>query len=112
MRRSCLILLLLLFLCGCSSYRVWKRQEVVDWYVKGDSSIGSVMYRGSDARYHYFIARVFDEWEFIQIARDELSLPDEHAYSDASGAPFSYYTVDPGNGFRKITFEKKMIPKK
>lgn len=107
MRSRLLVLILGLAVVGgmLSSCRKteWTRQEVVEWYSQYGSMVrGGLLYRGSDRQWHYFIARVMDDWAFIQIKKEELRLGDERVYSQASAAPFSYYAVDPGHDFRKI----------
>jgi len=61
-----------------------------------------VGYQGSDQRYHYFIARVMDDWNFIRIGRDELVVNDERPLSATSSGPLYYYLVDPGRDYCKI----------
>lgn len=81
----------------------WTKQEVIDWYSEYRSLVrGGLGYRGSDEQWHYFIARVLDEWVFIQVSKDELELADERPYSSASSAPLAYYAVDPSRNFQKI----------
>ena len=85
----------------------WTKQEVVEWYAQNSSFVrGGLLYRGSDQKWHYFIARVMDAWAFIQIKKEELKLEDERSYSEASSAPFSFYAVDPSQGFHKIEPKK------
>lgn len=86
----------------------WTKQEVVEWYAKAGPAVrGGLLYRGSDEQWHYFIARVMDEWAFIQIKKEELKLEDERTYSQASSAPFSYYSVDPSHEFQKMITKKE-----
>jgi hypothetical protein len=86
----------------------WTKQEVVEWYSQYEAAVrGGLLYRGSDETWHYFIARVMDDWAFIQIKKDELKLEDERVYSQASSAPFSYYAVDPSHDFQKIAVKKE-----
>ena len=109
--RLTLLFLSLAVVCGLlSSCRKteWTKQEVVDWYAQYGSAVrGGLLYRGSDQQWHYFIARVMDDWAFIQIKKEELKLEDERVYSQTSSAPFSYYAVDPSHGFQKITVKKE-----
>jgi hypothetical protein len=60
------------------------------------------MYQGSDDTKHYFIARVMDDWAFVRINRTDLDLKDIRPYP-APKKQFYYYTVNPTNGFNKIT---------
>src|SRR5215471_20485673 len=49
---------------------VWTKQEVTDWYAKNSSVVrGGLGYQGSDAQSHHFIARVMDEWVFIEVPK-------------------------------------------
>ena len=81
----------------------WTKQEVVEWYAKNQSSVrGGLGYQGSDQQWHHFIARVFDEWVFIRMKKEELKLEDERPASKASNAPLAYYAVDPSRNFQKI----------
>lgn len=86
----------------------WTKQEVVEWYAQNGSAVrDGLLYRGSDQQWHYFIARVMDDWAFIQIKKEELKLEDERPYSQASSVTFSFYAVDPSQGFRKIKPKKE-----
>src|SRR5262245_13408351 len=78
------------------------KQEAADWYARNASMVRWVGYRGSDQQFHYFIARVMDEWSYIQIRRDELTVADERPYSRVSRGPLYYYLVDPSREYRKI----------
>jgi len=78
------------------------KQEAADWYTRYGSMVRWVGYQGSDQQFHYFIARVMDDWGFIQIRRDELKLDDERPFSKASGAPLYYYLVDPSRDYQRI----------
>ncbi|HWA25495.1 MAG TPA: hypothetical protein VG734_07535 [Lacunisphaera sp.] len=112
MRSRFLLLILGLAVVGglLSSCRKteWTKQEVVEWYAQYGSAVrGGLLYRGSDQQWHYFVARVMDDWAFIQIKKEELKIEDERVYSQASSAPFSFYAVDPSQGFRKIEQKKE-----
>lgn len=86
----------------------WTKQEVIEWYAEYHSLIrGGLGYQGSDQRWHYFIARVFDEWVFIQMKKEELKLEDERPASSTSNASLAYYAVDPSRNFRKIEEESQ-----
>ncbi|MEJ2183060.1 MAG: hypothetical protein P8Y66_06015 [Nitrospirota bacterium] len=81
----------------------WTKQEVTQWYAKYHSAIrGGLGYQGSDRQWHYFIARVFDEWVFIRMKKEEVRLEDERPALRTSNAPLAYYAVDPSRNFRKI----------
>jgi len=78
------------------------KQEAAEWYARYASMVQWVGYRGSDQQFHHFVARVMDDWNFIQIRKDELRVDDERPYSTASNAPLYYYLVDPSRGYRKV----------
>lgn len=78
------------------------KQEAADWYSRYSSSVRWVGYQGSDAQFHHYIARVMDDWAFIQIRKAELTVADERPYSTASSAPQYHYLVDPKRDYRKI----------
>lgn len=61
-----------------------------------------VGYQGSDQQYHYFIARVMDDWAFIRINKDELTVPDGRPYLGTSSSQRYYYLVDPSQAYRKV----------
>jgi len=78
------------------------KQEAADWYARYASMVRWVGYQGSDQQVHHYIARVMDDWNFIQIRKDELTVADEHPYSTVSSAPLYYYLVDPSREYRKV----------
>ncbi len=87
------------FLTSCRETE-WTKKDVIEWYAKIGSSVrGGLGYQGSDEKYHHFIARVFDEWVFVQMKREELKLDDERPFSSA---PLAFYAVDPSHDFQKI----------
>jgi hypothetical protein len=88
-------------LTSCSTAPL-NKQEAAEWYNKYHSMVRWVGYQGSDQRFHYFIARVMDEWSFIQIGRGELDVADERPFSRASNGPLYYYLVDPSQNYRKV----------
>ena len=91
--------------------REWTKIEVIEWYAKYGSMVrGGLRYQGSDQQSHHFIARVMDDWTFIQIRKDELKVDDERPFSRPSSAPLAYYAVDPSRNFKKIE-EKRPTPK-
>ena len=61
-----------------------------------------VGYQGSDPQFHHYIARVMDDWNFIRIRKDELTVADERPYSPPSSARLYHYLVDPGREYSKI----------
>jgi hypothetical protein len=99
------MLALLVSLAGCRTTPMSK-QEAADWYARYSSMVRWVGYQGSDEQYHYFIARVMDEWNFIRINRAELKVEDEQPYSKASSAPLFYYLVDPSREYQRIDVNK------
>ena len=86
------------------------KQEAAEWYNKHHSMVRWVGYQGSDQRFHYFIARVMDDWSFIQISKGELDVADERPFSRASNAPLYYYLVDPSHNYRKIPANDQREP--
>ena len=77
------------------------KQEAADWYARYASMVRWVGYQGSDQQFHYYIARVMDDWNLIRIRKDELKVDDERPYSTASSAPFYHYLVDSSRDYRK-----------
>ncbi len=78
------------------------KQEAADWYTRYGSMVRWVGYQGSDQQFHYYIARVMDDWNFIRIRRDELKVDDERPFSRASSAPLYYYLVDPRHDYQRV----------
>ncbi len=95
------LLMMLVFIPACRTTPL-NKQEATDWYAKYASLVRWVGYQGSDQQYHHLIARVMDDWNFIRIRKDELTVDDERPYSTASGAPLYYYLVDPSRDYRKV----------
>ncbi len=108
--------LLLLSACaGPSRPAPWTRAEVQDWYARWvqprDGSGLGIGYRGSDAQFHYFMARSMDDWVFIRLPRSELRLAEEHPLSHASiGAESIYYWLDPAHGFARLPLPGSPAP--
>jgi hypothetical protein len=94
--------------------RSWTVQETKDWYKEyyvGQSAqprpfTSQIYYRGSDDKFHHFISRSMDEWVFIKIKRDELTITDERpkwaASQGSSASSIGYYPIDPLDNFKKI----------
>ncbi len=99
--RLVVLLLALSFRSACRTAPL-NKQEAADWYSSYASMVRWVGYQGSDPRFHHYIARVMDDWAFIQIRKDELAVADERSYSTASSAPLYYYLVDPSHDYRKV----------
>ena len=78
------------------------KKAAADWYSRYSSMVRWVGYQGSDQQFHYYIARVMDDWAFIQIPKSELTVTDERPYSTASSAPQYHYLVDPQQDYRKV----------
>ena len=107
-----LLILLLLFSACAGPFMIrktnWSVAEVREWYPvyrEDSSSWDGILYQGSDAREHHFIARLqsMDNWVVIDIKKSELTLPDERPYYPAiSTGPYAYYYVDPTNNFTKL----------
>ena len=102
--RFAVLIAALLNLTACRTAPL-NKQEAAGWYAQYASMVRWVGYQGSDQQFHYYIARVMDDWNFIRITRDELVVGDERPYSTASSVPLYYYLVDPSGDYRKI--EKK-----
>jgi hypothetical protein len=86
------------------------KQEAADWYARYGSMVRWVGYQGSDEQFHNYIARVMDDWNFIQVRRDELKVDDVRPFSRASSAPLYYYLVDPSRDYQKIAAKKSGEP--
>ena len=99
--RLVVLLLVLGSVPACRTTRL-NKQEAAHWHARYASMVRWVGYQGSDQQFHHYIARVMDDWNFIQIRKDELTVADEHPYSTASSAPLYYYLVDPSREYRKI----------
>ena len=61
-----------------------------------------LLYQGSDSIVHHFIYRIMDNWAFITIKKEELTLEELKPYSKTSSSPLGYYYVDPSKKFVKI----------
>lgn len=95
----------LLLALGCVSACVGTpldRQAAADWYSRYSAMVQWVGYQGSDRQFHYYIARVMDDWNWIRIRREELRVDDERPYSTRSSGPLYYYLVDVGQDYRKV----------
>ena len=99
--RFIVLLLALSFLSACRTTPL-NKQEAAAWYSRYASMVRWVGYQGSDPQFHHYIARVMDNWAFIQIRKDELAVADERPYSTASSAPLYHYLVDPSRHYRKV----------
>ncbi len=95
------LLLVLGFIPACRTTSL-NKQEAPDWYARYHSMVRWVGYQGSDQQFHHYIARVMDDWNFIQIRKDELTVAVERPYSTASSAPLYHYLVDPSREYRKV----------
>ena len=108
MRRNILtcVVIIIFLITGCAvsnagGQKNWTVSEVQNWYNKNSSSSNCILYRGSDLQTHHFLSRVIDEWVFLTIKKNELSMPDERPYSATSLGKLGYYYVDPNNHFVK-----------
>ena len=103
--------LLPVFATGCvssTSSTPWSKKDAVSWYSRNQQWIrGGIGYQGSDEEQHHFIVRVMDSWTFIQIAKPDLKLAEEHPFPSASSAQLFYYSVDPLHDFAKIEPKKE-----
>jgi hypothetical protein len=96
-----LAVLTMAFLPACRTTPL-NKQEAADWHARYSSMVRWVGYQGSDQQFHHYIARVMDDWNYIQIRKDELTVSDERPYSTASSAPLYYYLVDPSHDYGKV----------
>ena len=99
--RLAALLLVMGCIPGCVATPLDK-QEAEIWYAQYASMVQWTGYQGSDQQFHYYIARVMDDWNWIRIRKGELTMDDERPYSRASGAPLYHYLVDPGRDYRKL----------
>jgi hypothetical protein len=95
------VLLLLVSVSGCSTTPM-NKQEAAEWYGSYHSMVRWVGYQGSDHQFHFFIARVMDDWAFIRIKKGELTVPDERPYRGTSSSQLYYYLVDASRDYRKV----------
>ena len=110
MKKYTIILLILLsvFISGCSNNRVWRNKEFIDWYGKywqddNNENIRELYYQGTNEKYHHFMMRTVDSYLSIRIDKSEINILEEKPYRADSSAPFpGYYIVDPMNGFKRI----------
>ncbi len=77
-------------------------KEFVAWHQKIGVHASSPAYQGSDRRFHHFAVFAFTDWYLFRFARQEIEMKDERPFQEASAVSFSYYEVDPYDGFRKI----------
>ena len=96
-----LLLMVLATIPACRTTPL-NKQAADDWYMRYATLVRWVGYQGSDQHYHHFIARVMDDWNFIQIRKEELTVEEERPYSNSSHAPLYYYLVDPSQDYRRI----------
>jgi hypothetical protein len=103
--RHLIRLSVLLLAIGCISACVstpLDKRAAADWYSRYAAMVQWVGYQGSDQEFHYYIARVMDDWNWIRIRREELSVDDERPYSTRSSGPLYYYLVDMAQDYRKV----------
>src|SRR5262245_4237696 len=98
-----LIVAVLVSVVGCVSDtpkapdKVWTVPEVANWYVTyrriDPNAWDGILYRGTDSKYHHYIARltVAQEWVYIIVNRDDLKVPETRRYSTSTNAPIGYY---------------------
>jgi hypothetical protein len=112
MRAVALVVLISILASGCAGPFMlrkthWTVQEVQEWYPeyrKDPRAWDGILYQGSSAKWHYYVARLIsmDNWVAIQIRRTDLVVADERPYPRPSGAGLGYYFVDPNNDFVKL----------
>lgn len=104
MKTLLFLLVASLTVTGCKK-EIWTPAEVQGWYERWSlpsTTQRGLGYLGSDAEFHYFIARPIDSYVFIKIRRAELRIDDERPMQQTSAALMGvYYSVDPSDGFRK-----------
>jgi hypothetical protein len=107
--KGTLSVIFLIFLTACVGpfdRSPWTRAEVKEWYVswvqRPDGRGPGIGYRGSDTKFHYFMARSIDQWVFFRMSREEIKLPEEHPLVHVSTGPIvTYYWLDPARDFKK-----------
>ena len=112
MRLKALLTLLFVFAAtfsfaqsGTRRQKLWTVEDVKAWNQENkDRSTwrGWILYQGSDSLYHYFVARITDNWQWFKIKRSELGMADERVHKATSSGPLGYYYVDPEQEFRKV----------
>lgn len=83
----------------------WTIPETIEYITKNktySTREGMLLYQGSDSIVHHFIYRIMDNWAFITIKKEELTLEEIRPYSKTSSSPLGYYYVDPCKNFVKI----------
>lgn len=83
----------------------WTIPETIEYITKNKAYStweGMLLYQGSDSIVHHFIYRIMDNWAFITIKKEELTLEEIRLYSKKSSSPLGYYYVDPSKNFIKI----------
>jgi hypothetical protein len=86
----------------------WHPDDLKEWYAnylkqeKGD--MRGLMYQGSDARFHYFIARIpsTKSWQSFIVAKSELRLAEEKQDLHTANPPRGHGFVDPFHGYRLL----------
>lgn len=103
------LLSLLFIFQNCFSQSVrktdWTVAETLEFITKNNAYStweGMLLYQGSDSIVHHFIYRIMDEWAFITIKKEELTLEELKLYSKTSSSPLGFYYVDPSKKFVKI----------
>ena len=100
-------IVLAVLLAGCRE-GVITVKEFVAWHQNIGVHASWPAYQGSDRRFHHFAVFAFTDWYLFRVARQEIEMKDERPFRKDSAVSFSYYEVDPYDGFRKI--EKKESP--
>ena len=94
-----------LLITNCGGPWIMQKAELQKWYrddLSRYSGAGKLGYTGSDAAYHYFIARPVDDFVTIQVPRDDLTLKEERRTSELGRERMYFYLVDPARDFRRI----------
>ncbi|HEU5148427.1 MAG TPA: hypothetical protein VFT90_16990 [Chryseosolibacter sp.] len=116
MTQITIVIIVLAATVRCStigSTRTWTVPEAKAWYQQhyvtpreqSWSFVSPLYYRGSDDQFHFFVSRYFDDWVFIKIEIDELTIFDirpRWKYSNENRGSIGYYPVDPLNDFKKL----------
>ena len=83
----------------------WTVAETVEYITKNKAYSTwkeMLLYQGSDSIAHHFMYRIMDDWAFITIKKEELTLEELKPYSKTSSSPLGYYYLDPCKNFVKI----------
>jgi hypothetical protein len=92
----------------------WHPDDLKEWYAdylkKETGDARGLLYQGSDAKFHYFIARIpsTKSWQSFVVAKSELKLAQEKKDMHLATPPRGYGFVDPFHGY--ITLPRVATP--